>query len=1197
MRSMKKPALLLTALALLATACGPSENAANTARLKNSAVSSSGGTPTRPGTPPQIFLKIDTIDLTPNALQGTPKFVAQLRWSAPLSDGGSPITGYEIQFRWNTFERGKNNVERYKNWTSCSEEDRIAPGTFSACSAARTSTSTTAEISSDYWQRFSKKEESHLVQGLEYRVAAINAVGTSDFSPVTQQTCKYGGACEFGDLGPGGGVVYDVPAATRTTSGWTPNGASEVAGADWEYSANHSWAAMVWAGETNCPGWSCYAPTPPQPCLKTNTSPVRYAASYETCLSRDAWHLPFAMPMNNTAEWRPLCNKFDDLSRTWGKLRGGNGFFYWSASNPIIPAGLSLNLSVMNVVTIIGNPGLGALAEVAQDNYNKWSTSSLERSQAIRFPCDSTTKTVTGNYNSEGRLLAPDGSIYHNNSVRSAVSSKSNLSRPIRFFTTNKAAIAPQVAPRLSAASGDGGVALAWTAGTPSASLASAIGTAQILPLTSYAIDYKLSSDTQWTRLPGTNSVNMSRIIGNGVLNPNVSYDFRVAEVNGLGVGPFSEIASATPGKFVQRTLSVTTASGTFPGVDLATSGGEGSGAITYAAANGTATGCSIQGNRLVVTRTGTCVVTATKAADSGFLAASSTPRTISIAPGPQEPLSITSLTSPFDTPLSLVAQGGSGTGAVTFSVSESDRSVCSITNNTLTFTPVFPQTGSCRVAANKAASDNYVAAATAFTPITFTRGSQAPLVIETPRSVQVPTEKVAVTARGGSGTGEASFSVRNGTARNCAVSTTRESGGIISAEVSANNFGLAPVSAGTCIVTVARAGDATYQVATSREVSVTFLKGTQDQLRFAADASTAGAFTGLELRTAGGSGSGAVTFSIIDRNPSTSAWTKARNCRVVGSRLVADTPGVCWVVPSKAADDSYEAATGAPGEFKLNMASQPPLTVVVSPATGAVGVSTNVALSTRGGAGTGAVTYGIRNGTATGCELIGNSITARSVGTCIVSASKAADSSYEPARAEANFTMTVGQQVALVIPNGLRGQALSLDVPVTLSTSGGSGSGAVTYTVVDTGTAQCTVAGNKLSAQSAGQCSVTAIKAGDTSFAEVRSAAVVVPFDIRVGDKAEAGGTIAYIADTPQPWGRFIELAPANWNGSTPPVVDWASAFGLVSAYRGGGRLDWRLPSNAEKTLMGSNFPGSTWTFDADPRGTSAVRPIRTFG
>jgi hypothetical protein len=235
-------------------------------------------------------------------------------------------------------------------------------------------------------------------------------------------------------------------------------------------------------------------------------------------------------------------------------------------------------------------------------------------------------------------------------------------------------------------------------------------------------------------------------------------------------------------------------------------------------------------------------------------------------------------------------------------------------------------------------------------------------------------------------------------------------------------------------------------------------------------------------------------------------------------------------------------------------------------------------------------------NGTETGCALSNGNISAQSTGTCTIVASKAADNNYESARAEASFMMTVGKQATLTIASGLRGQALSLGTAVTLSTSGGSGTGAVSYTVTDAGTARCTLSGNKLSASSAGQCTVVATKAGDNSWGETQSAAVVVPFDIRVGDAGPAGGFIAHIAATPQPWGRYIEAAPGNWSGGADPQVEWATALQRAAAYRGGGQLDWRLPSVTETKIM-TGLPGNLWTFDSEPGGTRCVRPIRTFG
>jgi hypothetical protein len=109
-------------------------------------------------------------------------------------------------------------------------------------------------------------------------------------------------------------------------------------------------------------------------------------------------------------------------------------------------------------------------------------------------------------------------------------------------------------------------------------------------------------------------------------------------------------IAAPAPPMKNQTQLSVTSMSGTYgTPLTLTTSGGSGTGAVSYVAVNGTATGCNVSGATLTATSAGTCIVVATKAADATYNAASSPPTTVTLTaptPVPTPPL-----TTPTPTP------------------------------------------------------------------------------------------------------------------------------------------------------------------------------------------------------------------------------------------------------------------------------------------------------------------------------------------------------------------------------------------------------------------------------------------------------------------------------------------------------------------------------------------------------------------
>ena len=89
-----------------------------------------------------------------------------------------------------------------------------------------------------------------------------------------------------------------------------------------------------------------------------------------------------------------------------------------------------------------------------------------------------------------------------------------------------------------------------------------------------------------------------------------------------------------------QAALTITTLSGLAGKVlSLATGGGSSTGAVTFTATDGTATECTVSKGSLRVTDAGTCLVVATKAADSTYLAVSSASTTVTFTAPPKEKL------------------------------------------------------------------------------------------------------------------------------------------------------------------------------------------------------------------------------------------------------------------------------------------------------------------------------------------------------------------------------------------------------------------------------------------------------------------------------------------------------------------------------------------------------------------------------
>ena len=184
-----------------------------------------------------------------------------------------------------------------------------------------------------------------------------------------------------------------------------------------------------------------------------------------------------------------------------------------------------------------------------------------------------------------------------------------------------------------------------------------------------------------------------------------------------------------------------------------------------------------------------------------------------------------------------------------------------------------------------------------------------------------------------------------------------------------------------------------------------------------------------------------------------------------------------------------FAATTGILTVTTDTRGSQTTLTATSTPGTVAYGATST--LSSSGGSGTGAVTFSA--GASTGCSVAGTVLSVTNAsGTCSVTATKAADKHYLSATSAAvTVTLVKANQAtltAIATPSTVAYGAIS-----TLSSSGGSGTGVVTFSVgASTG---CNITGgttlNVIDAS--GTCSVTATKAADTNYNQATSAALPV--------------------------------------------------------------------------------------------------------
>jgi hypothetical protein len=406
-----------------------------------------------------------------------------------------------------------------------------------------------------------------------------------------------------------------------------------------------------------------------------------------------------------------------------------------------------------------------------------------------------------------------------------------------------------------------------------------------------------------------------------------------------------------------QSSLTLSSTIGTFgSNLALTTAGGSGTGAVTFAVDSGP---CSLSGATLTPTGAGTCMVTATKAANGNYLVANSSSTAITINQGTQV-ISYTTAAPSGATysgsTYSPTATGGASGNAVILSIDATASSVCTISSGVISFTGV----GTCKVNANQASSTNYSAAPQLQQTFTVSKASQL-LSFTQPSDMTYGDVDQALTFSTNSGL---TVAIASTTASVCTIV--------------ANKIHI--VIAGTCTVTANQIGDTNYNAGTqaSRTISISPAASTISVTGTTTNAYT-GSPQGPSSNTKSGSG-GSVTYS-YQGTGATNYSANATKPTNVGSYTV---------IATLAADSYYASASSSAYAFTIEqIAESSALTIETTSTT----YGTNLTLSTSGATGgSGVITYRVNSGS---CTILASTLTPTAAGTCFVTATKETDGNY----------------------------------------------------------------------------------------------------------------------------------------------------------------------------------------------------------
>lgn len=352
---------------------------------------------------------------------------------------------------------------------------------------------------------------------------------------------------------------------------------------------------------------------------------------------------------------------------------------------------------------------------------------------------------------------------------------------------------------------------------------------------------------------------------------------------------------------------------------------------------------------------------------------------------------------------------------------------------------------------------------------------------------------KFTVSATGGNGTGTFSFS-----SSNQSVATIASTSGEVTI-----------VGAGTTNIKVKKLGDDyNYDSADSAAVTLTVNKGDQTKPVISGGSITKKyGDTKFTVTATGGNGTGAYSFS--------SSNTAAATIDSTSGEVTIIGVGTTNITVKKLGDNNYnESAVSTAVTLTVNKADQTTPVIGGGDITKKYG-DANFNISATGGSGTGAYIYTSSNtavATVNASGLVTLGTGAGAIGTTKITVKKLGDANYNDSAVSAAITLTVekNNQTTPVISGGNITKKYG-DANFSLSTTGGNGTGAFSYTSSNTAVATVNAAGLVTLGTGAGAIGTTSITVKKLGDANYNDSAVSSAVTLTVNKADQAKPAIAY--------------------------------------------------------------------------------------